>query len=392
MALGTIAVGARVPSPSPRRSAARVSSSGLVVSSRGRQRGRRSARTPRCARPARRERRGGARLRRAVAKLSEHMEGALADEFSHTLGEMRIGESRQDALKKLAGAQAPRWRSFTRSIIQADQPASQLGRILRVQAADTRLKRQAPRRTGDEGADQDALRPSSSSSRRCSSSSSGPRSPACRALLMTATEHETEGGFGTGLRAQLQAARRGLAAADAKPIPAPAESPVGWAKPGESAMRPPRSGRVGETFALSPWAGTHSEIDAMLSPRSARSTPGREVAALEGRSSGSCSSPPRRSGGGGAAAPCGATAAHSRGRGTRAGEREADLISSASCRRPIVSAPSPLRSSRSRRRLLRSANARSSVPRPSWLRVRQAGERAGPGVGRRDAGVGAPGA
>ena len=38
----------------------------------------------------------------AVAKLTEHMEGALAEEFSHTLGEMRIGESRHDALKKLS--------------------------------------------------------------------------------------------------------------------------------------------------------------------------------------------------------------------------------------------------------------------------------------------------
>ena len=80
----------------------------------------------------------------AVAKLSEHMEGALADEFSHTLGEMRIGESRQDALKKLAErAATPEVASFTRSIIQADQLGISLGRILRVQAADTRLKRQA---------------------------------------------------------------------------------------------------------------------------------------------------------------------------------------------------------------------------------------------------------
>lgn len=80
----------------------------------------------------------------AVAKLSEHMEGALADELAHTLGEMRIGESRQDALKKLAErAATPEVASFTRSIIQADQLGISLGRILRVQATDTRLKRQA---------------------------------------------------------------------------------------------------------------------------------------------------------------------------------------------------------------------------------------------------------
>jgi tight adherence protein C len=80
----------------------------------------------------------------AVAKMTEHMSGALAEEFSLTLGEMRIGESRHDALKKLAErAGAPEVASFTRAIIQADQLGISLGRILRVQAVDSRLKRQA---------------------------------------------------------------------------------------------------------------------------------------------------------------------------------------------------------------------------------------------------------
>jgi tight adherence protein C len=80
----------------------------------------------------------------AVARLTEHMDGALAEEFSLTLGEIRIGESRHDALKKLAArAAAPEVASFTRAIIQADQLGISLGRLLRVQAADARLKRQA---------------------------------------------------------------------------------------------------------------------------------------------------------------------------------------------------------------------------------------------------------
>ncbi|HUP32180.1 MAG TPA: type II secretion system F family protein [Gaiellaceae bacterium] len=80
----------------------------------------------------------------AVAKLTEHMDGALAEEFSLTLGEMRIGESRHDALKKLAvRAAAPEVASFCRAIIQADQLGISLGRLLRVQAAESRLKRQA---------------------------------------------------------------------------------------------------------------------------------------------------------------------------------------------------------------------------------------------------------
>jgi tight adherence protein C len=80
----------------------------------------------------------------AIDKLTEHMEGALAEEFALTLGEMRIGESRQDALKKLADrCETPEVATFTRAIIQADQLGISLGRILRVQAADTRLRRQA---------------------------------------------------------------------------------------------------------------------------------------------------------------------------------------------------------------------------------------------------------
>ena len=80
----------------------------------------------------------------AIVKLTEHMEGPLADEFSLTLSEIRIGESRSDALKKLADRTGtPELASFVRAIIQADQLGISLGRILRVQATDSRLKRQA---------------------------------------------------------------------------------------------------------------------------------------------------------------------------------------------------------------------------------------------------------
>ncbi|HEV2712095.1 MAG TPA: type II secretion system F family protein [Gaiellaceae bacterium] len=80
----------------------------------------------------------------AIAKITEHMDGPLADEFGLTLGEMRIGESRQDALKRMSDrVEAPELSSFTRAIIQADQLGTSLGRILRVQAADSRLRRQA---------------------------------------------------------------------------------------------------------------------------------------------------------------------------------------------------------------------------------------------------------
>jgi tight adherence protein C len=80
----------------------------------------------------------------AVTKLTEHMQGALVDEFAMMLNEIRIGESRQAALKKMAErVEAPELATFVRAVVQADQLGISLGRILRVQAADSRLRRQA---------------------------------------------------------------------------------------------------------------------------------------------------------------------------------------------------------------------------------------------------------
>jgi tight adherence protein C len=79
----------------------------------------------------------------AVQKLTEHMKGPLIEEFELALGEMRIGESRVEALKKMADrSSSQEMASFVRAIIQADQLGISLGRILRIQAGDTRLKRQ----------------------------------------------------------------------------------------------------------------------------------------------------------------------------------------------------------------------------------------------------------
>jgi tight adherence protein C len=80
----------------------------------------------------------------AIQKLTEHMEGPLVEEFALALGEMRIGETRQNALQKMVErVEAVELASFVRAIIQADQLGISLGRILRVQATDTRNKRQA---------------------------------------------------------------------------------------------------------------------------------------------------------------------------------------------------------------------------------------------------------
>jgi tight adherence protein C len=80
----------------------------------------------------------------AIAKLTDFMDGPLVDEFSLMLSEMRIGETRAEALKRLAvRVPTPEVNAFVRSIVQSDQLGTSLGRILKVQAADTRLRRQA---------------------------------------------------------------------------------------------------------------------------------------------------------------------------------------------------------------------------------------------------------
>jgi tight adherence protein C len=80
----------------------------------------------------------------AISKLTEHMEGPLIDELGLALGEMRVGESRQVALRRLSErVDSPELSNFVRAIIQADQLGISLGKILRIQAVESRLKRQA---------------------------------------------------------------------------------------------------------------------------------------------------------------------------------------------------------------------------------------------------------
>ena len=80
----------------------------------------------------------------AIVKLSERIDGPLAEELRLLLHELRLGESRENALKKLAGrTEVAEVSSFVRGMVQADQLGMSIGRILRVQAADARMKRQA---------------------------------------------------------------------------------------------------------------------------------------------------------------------------------------------------------------------------------------------------------
>ncbi|SDF01856.1 type II secretion system F family protein [Sporolituus thermophilus] len=78
----------------------------------------------------------------ALAKLSEKMKGALVDEFTRVLQEMRMGVPRREALHALAlRCDVPDLSLFTTSLIQADQLGVSIGQVLRVQSASMREKR-----------------------------------------------------------------------------------------------------------------------------------------------------------------------------------------------------------------------------------------------------------
>lgn len=80
----------------------------------------------------------------AITKLTEHMDGALVEEFGLLLSEIRMGESRRTALRSMADrVAAPELSAFVRAVVQAEQLGISLGRILRVQATDSRLRRQS---------------------------------------------------------------------------------------------------------------------------------------------------------------------------------------------------------------------------------------------------------
>lgn len=78
----------------------------------------------------------------ALDRVSEEIDGPLAGELKRTVGEMRLGESRVDALRKLADrSDVPELRSFVLAMIQADRFGISISRVLSVQADELRLKR-----------------------------------------------------------------------------------------------------------------------------------------------------------------------------------------------------------------------------------------------------------
>ena len=78
----------------------------------------------------------------ALHKLSEKMSGALVDEFTRLLNEIRVGVPRRNALVAMAGRCSVEDVSvFVTSLVQADQLGVGIGNVLRVQSAAMREKR-----------------------------------------------------------------------------------------------------------------------------------------------------------------------------------------------------------------------------------------------------------
>ncbi len=72
------------------------------------------------------------------------MNGALADEFSLVLTELRVGESSERALKRMAKRlDTPEVTSFVRSLLQGEQLGLSLGQTLRNLADDSRRRRRS---------------------------------------------------------------------------------------------------------------------------------------------------------------------------------------------------------------------------------------------------------
>src|SRR3954471_16497018 len=84
----------------------------------------------------------GLGFEQALDRTISAVPGALSDEFSRMLGEVRAGASRADAMRALEQrTNVPEIRSFVLAILQADTFGVSIGRVLRAQADEMRIKR-----------------------------------------------------------------------------------------------------------------------------------------------------------------------------------------------------------------------------------------------------------
>ncbi len=84
----------------------------------------------------------GLGFEQAIDRITEAVPGELTDEFNRMIGEMRAGASRSEALIAMdQRIGVDEVKSFTMSMVQADQFGVSIGRVLRAQADEMRIKR-----------------------------------------------------------------------------------------------------------------------------------------------------------------------------------------------------------------------------------------------------------
>lgn len=84
----------------------------------------------------------GLGFEQAVDRITDSVPGPLSDEFNRMIGEMRAGSNRADALNALeTRTGVEEVKSFVMSMVQADTFGVSIGRVLRAQADEMRIKR-----------------------------------------------------------------------------------------------------------------------------------------------------------------------------------------------------------------------------------------------------------
>lgn len=84
----------------------------------------------------------GLGFEQAIDRVVTSVPGPLSDEFARMLGEVRAGATRSDAMRALdERTDIPEIRSFVMAILQADTFGVPIGRVLRSQADEMRIRR-----------------------------------------------------------------------------------------------------------------------------------------------------------------------------------------------------------------------------------------------------------
>jgi tight adherence protein C len=84
----------------------------------------------------------GLGFEQALDRTIASVPGPLTEEFARMLGETRAGSSRAEAMRALdARIDVPEVRSFVLAVLQADTFGISIGRVLRAQAEDMRIRR-----------------------------------------------------------------------------------------------------------------------------------------------------------------------------------------------------------------------------------------------------------